>query len=138
MALRKRSRGEDDSSEVAPIESPLTQLNAGQDPIIHKAGNVYTLRRADPSELDGVGHDDGEKRAYLLRDPEAISMCFDKWATRDRKNNLLLNWSMLRQLPPAWYSIVFPLTTEPTGDLLPGGCQELQVPCRPRRARSRR
>ena len=56
---------------------------------------------------------DGERRAYLLRNPDLLSKFFPASFKREKNNRLLLDWSHVKLLPPAWYAVVYQLSASP-------------------------
>ena len=113
MPPHKRSRDDETSAHMqpAPDESVCTSLNADRDPVQR---GLLVLARMQPSNIDGVLCEaEGEKRLYVITEVEHIARFFPPAVTRDRENNLLLNWEFLKLLPPCWYALVFPLQAEP-------------------------
>lgn len=111
----KRSRAadvetEEDAGPAAPDESVIDSLAAGRDPRRKGA----TLFRAQPADFEGISFAaDGESRAYLLTEPQHLSLFFPSGLTRDRNKPLLPDWNFVKLLPPSWYSIVFTLAGQP-------------------------
>ena len=111
----KRRRGSDTGkSERQMLQDPLDAMHEGHDPTVRTPRGTYTLQRAGLSEFDAsVRCDNDGRRPYLLRKPEDIGEFFPSAITRERKNNLLVNWDFIKLLPPDWYVIVFELTASP-------------------------
>ena len=105
---RKRPAETDAKEQVgaaAPEESLWDSLLNGRDP----KRNGVELARAQPSSIDGVVCDAEEQPLYILTEVQHISLFFPTCVTRDRKNNLLLDWEWLKLLPPDTYILLYAL-----------------------------
>ena len=97
--MPKRSADESvaaSSSRSVSSTAVVGELNAGN------RGTVGRLPLATPAQLQGVA-----PGGYLLTEPEHLSKFLPSHATRDGKNNLLLNWDLLKLMPPSFYALVF-------------------------------
>lgn len=92
-----------------PEETLWQSLLNGRDP----KRNGVLLARAEPSSLDGVVCTGEEQHLYILTEVQHISLFFPSAVTRDRKNNLLLDWEWLKPLPADLYHIIYCLRAEP-------------------------
>ena len=111
-STRKRAAegdAEGQGEAAQPEESLWESLLNGRDP--RRSGVVLT--RAQPSSIEGVTCDAEEHRLYILSEVQHLSLFFPSAVTRDRKNNLLLDWEWLKLLPPDLYCIVYALRAEP-------------------------
>ena len=102
--MPKRSADESvaaSSSRSVSSTAVVGELNAGRDPK-SRHGGQERLPPATPAQLQGVA-----PGGYLLTEPEHLSKFLPSHATRDGKNNLLLNWDLLKLMPPSFYALVF-------------------------------
>ena len=106
-ALPKRQRKEQP-------EGVVDALNAGRDPKVVREEQETILGHAEQQSLDGVTCGEGDERCFLLSDFAQLGLFLPTSVKkRDDKNNLLIDWSYLKLVPPDWYSIVFQLKASP-------------------------
>ena len=86
----------------------MSLINAGEDPkyIAGSSTFVSTWSCATSHQLDGIGCGEGEQRLYVISDAEHIECCFPPRITRD-PNCTLLNWELLKLVPPSFYVVCF-------------------------------
>ena len=84
------------SSRSVPSTAVVGELNAGRDPR-SRHGGQERLPPATLAQLEEVA-----PGGYLLTEPEHLSKFLPPHATRDGKNNLLLNWDLLKLMPPTF------------------------------------
>ena len=54
----------------------------------------------------------GEARCYLLADQDDLALFLPKAVTREPNCSLLVDWNLMKLVPPDWYRLVF---LEPLG-----------------------
>ena len=98
-------------------ESVVDALNAARDPSVVHNEKETILGHAEQQSLEGLSCSDatdGEQRCYILSEFAQLGLFLPTSVKkRDSKNNLLIDWSYLKLVPPDWYSIVFPLKASP-------------------------
>lgn len=74
-----------------------------------RSARQYTMTRRQASDFEaGVTCDDGEWRCFLVEQKDMLhSIVARAEGSRHAKNPLLLEWNVLRLLPPSYYHIVF-------------------------------
>lgn len=114
MATASRSkRSRDDGGASAeppqPEETILEALSGGRD----LRRNGKELSRVDNALFTGCTELADGSIGYLLTAADQLATFLPRDLTRESGNNLLIDWSFIKLLPPAWYRIVFPLTATP-------------------------
>ena len=101
------------ADEPARLESRWDALNAGRDAACSHGGQQITLSRWTRFD-SSVQTDEGERRCYLLSEPNHLSRFLPAALTRESSScKLLPSWAWLRLLPPDFYRIVFELSATP-------------------------